>query len=120
MITLNSLLVEKCEKRRPCETAFSNHQEIYRIRYSRDRLCEALMDVGFNLVPPKGAYYIMAEADRLIDRLGGPDAYSFCLKLIQFTGIATVPGTAFYHRGEMGNNQVRFFFAKSQATLEDI
>jgi aminotransferase len=103
-----------------------NLQEDYyaalRNRYAqaRDRLCKALMDAGFKLVPPRGAYYIMAEADRLIDQLGGPDAYSFCLKLIHLTGIATVPGTAFYHTSEMGNNQVRFCFAKSRATLDEI
>jgi aminotransferase len=78
------------------------------------------MDAGFNLVPPKGAYYIMAEADRLIDQFGGSDAYSFSLKLIHLAGIATVPGTAFYHTEEMGKNQVRFCFAKSQATLDEI
>ena len=87
---------------------------------ARDVLCEALMNAGFNLVPPKGAYYIMAEADRLIDQLGGSDAYAFCLKLIHITGIATVPGTTFYQKAKMGNNQVRFCFAKSQATLEEI
>ena len=98
------------------------YYEALRNRYAqaRDRLCEALMNAGFNLVPPKGAYYIMAEADRLIDKLGGPDAYSFCLKLIHLTGIATVPGTTFYHKAKMGNNQVRFCFAKSKATLEEI
>jgi len=98
------------------------YYEALRNRYAqaRDRLCEALMDAGFNLVPPNGAYYIMAEADRLIDQLGGADAYSFCLKLIHSTGIATVPGTTFYHKAKMGNNQVRFCFAKSQATLEEI
>jgi aminotransferase len=91
-----------------------------RYAQARDRLCEALIDAGFNLVPPSGAYYIMAEAERLIDQLSGPDAYSFCLKLIHLTGIATVPGTAFYHTAEMGNNQVRFCFAKSGATLDEI
>ena len=87
---------------------------------ARDRICESLMDAGFNLVSPKGAYYIMAEADRLIDKFGVPDAYSFSLKLIHLAGIATVPGTTFYHKAEMGNNQVRFCFAKSQKTLEEI
>jgi aspartate/methionine/tyrosine aminotransferase len=87
---------------------------------ARDRICEALMDAGFNLVSPKGAYYIMAEADRLIDKFGVPDAYSFSLKLIHLAGIATVPGTTFYHKAEMGNNQVRFCFAKSQKALEEI
>ncbi len=103
-----------------------NLEEAYyvtlRNRYAqaRDRLCEALMEAGFDLVPPKGAYYIMAETDRWIDQFGGSDAYSFSLNLIHLTGIATVPGTAFYHMAEMGNNQVRFCFAKSRATLDEI
>ncbi|MGD8962198.1 MAG: aminotransferase class I/II-fold pyridoxal phosphate-dependent enzyme [Desulfobacterales bacterium] len=93
-----------------------------RNRYARarDRLCDALMNAGFSLFPPKGAYYIMADADRLIDQLNGGSAYSFSRKLISLTGIATVPGTAFYHTADLGNNQVRLCFAKSQATLEEI
>ena len=91
-----------------------------RYTQARDRLCDALLNAGFNLGAPQGAYYIMADADRLIDQLGGDDAYAFSLKLIERVGIATVPGTAFYRTGEMGNNQVRFCFAKSSATLDEI
>jgi aminotransferase len=93
-----------------------------RSRYTqaRDRLCQALLDAGFNLELPKGAYYIMADADRLMDQVRADSAYDFSLKLIQLVGIATVPGTAFYHRPEMGNNQLRFCFAKSMATLDEI
>jgi aminotransferase len=100
----------------------ASYYAMLRDRYTqaRDRLCEALMDAGFNLRPPKGAYYIMADADRLIDQFGTSDAYSLSLKLIHLTGVATVPGTTFYHEAKKGNNQVRFCFAKSQATLEDI
>jgi aminotransferase len=93
-----------------------------RSRYTqaRDRLCQALLDAGFNLELPKGAYYIMADADRLMDQVRADSAYDFSLKLIQLVGIATVPGTAFYHKPEMGNNQLRFCFAKSMATLDEI
>ena len=93
-----------------------------RSRYTqaRDRICQALLDAGFNLELPKGAYYIMADADRLMDQVRADSAYDFSLKLIQLVGIATVPGTAFYHRPEMGNNQLRFCFAKSTATLDEI
>jgi aminotransferase len=87
---------------------------------ARDRLCRALLDVGFDLRIPRGAYYIMADADRLIAQFGADGSYAFSLKLIDLTGIATVPGTAFYHTSESGNNQVRFCFAKSSATLDDI
>ncbi len=93
-----------------------------RNRYARarDRLCEALMNAGFSLFLPEGAYYVMADADRLIDQFEEGDAYSFSRKLITLAGIATVPGTAFYHTADLGNNQVRFCFAKSQATLDEI
>jgi len=87
---------------------------------ARDRLCDALMDAGFDVVPPKGAYYVMADAGRLAHQFGTSGAYDFCLKLIQLTGIAAVPGTAFYHAEGMGKNQVRFCFAKSPATLDEI
>ncbi len=98
------------------------YYETLRSRYvqARDRLCQALLDTGFNLELPKGAYYIMADADCLMDRVRADNAYDFSLKLIQLAGIATVPGTAFYHRPEMGNNQLRFCFAKSTATLDEI
>ena len=87
---------------------------------ARDRLCRALLDAGFDLSIPKGAYYIMADAERLIAQLGADGADAFSLKLIDLTGIATVPGTAFYHTAELGNHQVRFCFAKTPATLDDI
>ncbi|MBW2487340.1 MAG: aminotransferase class I/II-fold pyridoxal phosphate-dependent enzyme, partial [Deltaproteobacteria bacterium] len=91
-----------------------------RYAQARDRLCRALLDAGFDLRIPGGAYYVMADADRFIAQLGADGSYDFSLKLIDLTGIATVPGTAFYHTSELGNNQVRFCFAKSPATLDDI
>jgi aminotransferase len=100
------------------ETYYESLQNRY--AQARDRLCRALLDAGFDLRIPKGAYYIMADADRLIAQSGTDGAYAFSLKLIDLTGIATVPGTAFYHTAELGNNQVRFCFAKSPATLDDI
>lgn len=100
------------------ETYYEKLQSRY--TQARDRICDALLDAGFNLRSPKGAYYIMADADRLMDQLGADGADAFSLKLIHLAGIATVPGTAFYHMEEMGNNQVRFCFAKSAATLDEI
>jgi aminotransferase len=100
------------------ETYYESLQNRY--AQARDRLCRALLDAGFDLRIPKGAYYIMADTDRLSAQLGGEGAVAFSLKLIDLTGIATVPGTAFYHTAELGNNQVRFCFAKSPATLDEI
>ncbi|MGD2097579.1 MAG: aminotransferase class I/II-fold pyridoxal phosphate-dependent enzyme [Desulfobacterales bacterium] len=100
------------------ETYYQSLQDRY--TQARDRLCRALVDAGFDLIVPKGAYYIVADAQRLMAQLGADGANAFSLKLIDLTGIATVPGTAFYHTAELGTHQVRFCFAKSPATLDDI
>jgi len=87
---------------------------------ARNRICAVLKTVGFNIEVPKGAYYIMAYTDALMDRYKEVDAYGFSLKLMDVTGIATVPGSAFYHSPDMGNDQVRFCFAKNDTTIQDV
>ena len=87
---------------------------------ARNRICAVLKTVGFSIEVPKGAYYIMAHTDTLMDRYNEADAYGFSLKLMDVTGIATVPGSAFYHSPAMGNDQVRFCFAKNDTTIQDV
>ena len=87
---------------------------------ARNRICTVLKTVGFNVEVPKGAYYIMARTDALMDRYQERGADSFSLKLLELTGIATVPGTAFYHSPAMGRDQVRFCFAKNEKTIEAV
>lgn len=91
-----------------------------RYERARNRISAVLNTVGFNIEVPKGAYYIMAHTDTLMDRYKEVDAYNFSLKLIDVTGIATVPGSAFYHSPAMGNDQVRFCFAKNDTTIKDV
>jgi len=86
----------------------------------RNRVCGVLKTVGFNVETPKGAYYVMAHTDTLMHRFKEVDVNGFSLKLMDVTGIATVPGTAFYHSPAMGNDQVRFCFAKNNKTIEDV
>ena len=87
---------------------------------ARDRLCAVLKTSGFDVETPKGAYYIMARTDALMERYKKKDALGFSLKLMDVTGIATVPGSAFYHTPAMGNHQVRFCFAKNEQTIDDV
>ncbi len=87
---------------------------------ARDRLCSVLKTVGFNVEAPRGAYYIMAHAGALIDRYPDVGANGFSIKLLDITGIATVPGTAFYHSPAMGQDQVRFCFAKDDSTIQAV
>lgn len=100
------------------ETYYTALQERY--NDARNRICTVLKTVGFDVEVPKGAYYIMAHTGVLMDRYQDVGANSFSLKLLDMTGIATVPGTAFYHSPAMGHDQVRFCFAKNEQTIEAV
>ncbi len=80
----------------------------------RDRLCGALTDIGFGLEPPEGAYYVMAE----ISAFGATDDVAFCRHLVREIGVATVPGSSFFHDKALGRNYIRFCFCKKDATLD--
>ena len=85
----------------------------YRAR--RDRLLPALRQAGFKTYVPRGAYYIMTD----IGGFGFPDDVSFAHHLVKDIGVASVPGSSFYSRPELGARQVRFAFCKTDATLDE-
>lgn len=93
-----------------------------RLRYnlSRDFMFDLLSHVGFKPYLPKGAYYIMAQTEELMKKLSVHDDVAFSKKLIELTGVATVPGTSFYAGPDKGTNQVRFCFCKKKETLENV
>ena len=91
-----------------------------RYHNARDRVCTVLKTVGFQVNAPKGAYYVMARTGALMDRYPEAHADGFSLKLLDLTGVATVPGSAFYHSPAMGRDQVRFCFAKNERTLQAV
>ena len=80
----------------------------------RDRLCAALLEVGFDLEPPQGAYYVMAG----IDAFGATDDVEFARHLVREVGVATVPGSSFFQDKALGRRYVRFCFCKSDETLD--
>jgi aspartate/methionine/tyrosine aminotransferase len=85
----------------------------YRAR--RDRLLPALRAAEFKTFVPRGAYYIMTD----IGGFGFPDDVSFAEHLVKEIGVASVPGSSFYSRPELGAHQVRFAFCKTDATLDE-
>ncbi|MBM3300706.1 MAG: aminotransferase class I/II-fold pyridoxal phosphate-dependent enzyme [Deltaproteobacteria bacterium] len=97
-----------------------SYYDALKMRYSlaRDQLFQVLEDVGFKAYRPSGAYYIMTETDGLMERLGVEDDHAFARRLIELTGVATVPGTSFYATKGKGFNQVRFCFSKSLEMLQ--
>ena len=80
----------------------------------RDLLCRTLERVGLTPFVPQGAYYVLADAGRLPGRTSKEKA----MHLLKESGVASVPGEAFY-RGDGGTNLVRFCFAKKQDELEE-
>lgn len=87
---------------------------------AREFLYQALMEAGFTCNRPQGAYYILADASVLMDCLGVTDDIAFCRRLIELTGVATVPGSSFYADGNKGRRQVRFCFCKKWETLQAV
>ena len=84
----------------------------YRAR--RDLLCGALAEAGFTFTVPEGAYYVLAGFSALSD----DDDTTFARWLAAEGGVATVPGSSFYHKRALGRGLVRFAFCKRAETLE--
>ena len=84
----------------------------------RERLFSVLDQADFRPNKPQGAYYIITQVGHLMEKYGCADDTAFALKLIELTGVATVPGSSFYSRPELGREQVRFCFCKKAETLE--
>ena len=80
----------------------------------RDKLCSALREIGFDLEPPQGAYYVMAG----ISAFGATDDVKFADHLVREVGVATVPGSSFFRDKDLGRPYVRFCFCKKDETLD--
>jgi aminotransferase len=79
----------------------------------RDKFCRFLETAGLHPYVPQGAYYVLADAGWL----PGKTAKDRAMYILAKTGVASVPGSAFYHAGG-GENLVRFCFAKEDHILE--
>ena len=78
----------------------------------RDRICATLRKIGLSPYVPQGAYYVLADASLL----PGSSAKEKAMFLLKRTGIASVPGDAFF-RYHPGRDLVRFCFAKTHQEL---
>jgi len=82
-------------------------------RERRDVLVPALEAAGFRVHRPDGAYYVMTDIRDLTDE----DDVAFARRLIADPGVATVPGSSFFSRQELGRTKLRFAFPKRLETL---
>lgn len=80
----------------------------------RDKICSALSRVGLTPFVPQGAYYVLSD----ISTLPGKSSKERAMYLLRETGVACVPGGAFYH-DDFGETLARFCFAKDNEVLDE-
>lgn len=80
----------------------------------RDKICSALAQAGLEPYIPQGAYYVLAD----ISKIPGKTSKERAMHLLRQTGVACVPGEAFFH-GDSGETLARFCFAKQDDVLEE-
>jgi aminotransferase len=79
----------------------------------RDKFCAALSRAGLEPIVPQGAYYVLADTSRL----RGSTSKERVMDLLAKTGVAAVPGAAFY-QGSDGDELARFCYAKTDEDLD--
>lgn len=79
----------------------------------RKLICDTLQDSGLAPYVPQGSYYVLAN----VSEVPGMNSKERAMYILKKTGIASVPGKAFYHDAA-GEDFVRFCFAKRDDVLE--
>ncbi|WP_413934810.1 pyridoxal phosphate-dependent aminotransferase [Nitrospira sp. BLG_1] len=80
----------------------------------REKFCRALTQAGITPSIPQGAYYVLADVSHLPGQTGKARAMS----LLDKTGVAGVPGEAFF-TSKVGTDFIRFSYAKTDQDLEE-
>jgi aspartate/methionine/tyrosine aminotransferase len=82
----------------------------------RDRLGNALADIGFEVLPAHGTYFVTTDFRPL--GFNGTDE-DFCRHITVEAGVTAVPVSAFYDDpGRAPRHFARFCFCKHDATLD--
>ncbi len=90
------------------------YRELQRsFQVKRDRFCRVLQDIGLSPSIPHGAYYVLADVRGLPGKTGKEKA----MYMLEKTGVAGVPGEAFFE-GDKGASYIRFSFAKMDEDLD--
>ncbi len=85
------------------------------MRSRRDRFCDGLKDVGFDVFVPMGTYFVTAD----IRGFGTDDGRAFCLSLPERCGVVAVPNEVFYDNVDAGRHLIRFAFCKRPEVLDE-
>jgi N-succinyldiaminopimelate aminotransferase len=85
------------------------------LRMKRDLLSGGLAELGFEVYPSDGTYFVTTD----IAPLGETDGIEFCARLPERAGVVAIPSAVFYDNKEAGRTQVRFTFCKRPEVLKE-
>lgn len=86
-----------------------------RLRNQRDLLASGLAEIGFEVFPSRGTYFVTTD----VRPMGFDDGVDFCLSLPERCGVVAVPHSVFYDNVEAGRHLVRWAFCKRPEVLEE-
>ena len=81
----------------------------------RDLISAGLTDIGLQVFPASGTYYVTAD----VTPLGYEDGMSFCLDIPKRCGVVAVPTDVFYDHPTAGKSIVRFAYCKQPEVLNE-
>jgi N-succinyldiaminopimelate aminotransferase len=110
--TSHPFQVAAAEAYRAPDSYFSDFLSGYRQR--RDRICKGLAEIGFEVLPPAGTYFVQTD----IRPLGFHDDYDFCRMLPEKIGVAAIPTSVFYAQRADGRHLVRWAFCKTMPVID--
>lgn len=84
----------------------------------RDYFLQGLDRIGLKHNEPQGTYFVLVDIQEFLDlpQFAGYTDLQFCEWMIEYIGVAAVPGSSFFK--EPVNNLIRLHFAKDEQTLE--
>ena len=82
----------------------------------RDQMAEGLAEVGFDVLPTSGSYFITTDFTPL--RFNGDDV-AFCRHITEHAGVTAIPVSAFYDEPGAPAHYARFAFCKRPDVLAE-
>jgi aspartate/methionine/tyrosine aminotransferase len=86
-----------------------------RLQENRDLLAAGLAEIGFQIVPSEGTYFLTAG----IAGLTNEKDRAFCERLVREAGVALIPISEFFSGTTRPDTYVRFAFCKQRSVIED-
>jgi N-succinyldiaminopimelate aminotransferase len=85
------------------------------LRAQRDLFTSGLSEIGFEVYPPEGTYFVTTDIKTVTDQ----DGMEFCRTLPERVGVVAIPSAVFYDDKEAARTQVRFAFCKRPEVLTE-